>query len=116
MRHLNREMNSYFRHTHNPYKPYQTPYTFTRASMKCRYVKFLDYIAKHPGCKRFDIICDVYGYNKDRLTPAMVRGQASLIFANLLYQDVIDYDKQYRYTLTDRGQQILDYAKFRQGE
>lgn len=113
------------------YKPYETQYIdsyksngFKYASLKKRYVKILRYIADHDGCKRVDIIRDVYGYKnvnaKDKWYPnsRICRGQGSTVFSQLLYIDVIDYDAKFCYHITDRGREVLktaylnDCAKF----
>ena len=104
-------------------EPYNSQYVdayenngFKNANSKKRYVKILQYIADHDGCKRVDIIRDVYGYKnvdaKDKWHPGhrTCRGQGSNVFSQLLYIDVIDYDKKFCYHITDRGREVLKTA------
>jgi hypothetical protein len=107
MRHINRIINNQCRHVERSWKPWERPYTYARANKNRKYIQVLDYINKHPFCKRFDIICALYGFNKDRVSPRMVCGQASLMFSNLLYDDFIDYNSKYQYRLTSRGRNLL---------
>ncbi len=89
---------------------------FKAANSKKRYVQILQYVADHDGCKRIDIIRDVFGYKdvnaKDSWYKNMrtCRGQWSIGFSQLLYIDVIDYDKNFNYHITDRGREVLKTA------
>lgn len=112
MRHYNPVIRSPWRGTIKiKDRPYERPYTYARPSMKCKYVQILDYVANHPGCKRFDIICDVWHFSRELNTPKTLRGQCSLTFSNLLYDDLLDYDSHFRYTVTPKGMAILNLAK-----
>ena len=85
------------------------------ACSKRRYVQIIQYVANHDGCKRVDILHDVYKqdvkakdcFYKNKLA---CRGYASSILSQLLYIDVIDYDKSFRYHVTDRGLEVLKFA------
>lgn len=123
MRHANKYYSSYWRNRHYVSKPYDRQYIdsynsngFANADSKRRYVKILQYIADHDGCKRVDVIRDVYGYkNVDAKDPyyknmRSCRGQGSTVFSQLLYIDVIDYDKNFCYHITDRGREVLKTA------
>ncbi len=112
------------RHYGKPvYEPYNSQYVdsyentgFKHASSKKTYVKVLQYIADHDGCKRIDIIRDVFGYKnvdaKDKWYPGhrTCRGQFSSGFAQLLFIDVIDYDEKFCYHITERGREVLKKA------
>lgn len=104
-------------------KPYNHQYVdsyknsgFKNANSKKTYVKVLQYIADHDGCKRVDIIRDVFGYKnvnaKDKWYPGhrTCRGQFSGGFSQLLYIDVIDYDENFNYHITSRGREVLKTA------
>lgn len=107
----------------NVYKPYNSQYvdsykstSFKNATSKKRYVQIIQYVADHDGCKRIDIIRDVYGWkNVDAKDPwyknmRRCRGQGSTVFSQLLYIDVIDYDKNFNYHITSRGREVLKTA------
>lgn len=124
MRHINPTYTSYF----SPYrrttisKPYDHQYIdayeksgFATANSKKRYVKILQYIADHDGCKRADILRDVFKLNvnlKDSWykNALRYRGHWSAGFSQLLYINVIDYDKNYCYHITERGLKVLKTA------
>lgn len=123
MRHINRTIRSHWRGPHTATIPYCTCYidayhnsSFKYANSSKRYVKILQYIADHDGCKRTDIIRDVYGWKnvnaKDPWYKNMrqCRGQGSTVFSQLLYLDVIDYDENFCYHITSRGRDILKTA------
>jgi len=97
--------------------PYYHQYTdsynrtgFANADSSKRYVQILKYIADHDGCKRNVINIAVFKMNPDYVfskgSPA--RGYASIIFSQLLYLDLIDYDSEYRYHITDKGNEVLE--------
>lgn len=125
MRHCNPTSTSRWqpRYSKKVYKPYDSQYVnayknnrFKNATSKNRYVQIIQYIADHDGCKRIDIIRDVYGWNdvnaKDPWYKNMrsCRGQGSTVFSQLLYIDVIDYDKNYCYHITPKGARVLATA------
>ena len=123
MRHINRKIHNHWRGPHAATTPYCICYInayknsgFKCANSKNRYVKILQYIADHDGCKRVDVIRDVYRYKnvdaKDSCYKNMraCRGQGSTVFSQLLYLDVIDYDKSFCYHITDRGREVLKTA------
>ena len=105
-------------------RPYDTRYIDSynktefkkTANSKRRYVQIIQYVADHDGCKRIDILRDVFGYKnvnkKDSWYKNMraCRGYGSSIFSQLLYIDVIDYDKNFNYHITDRGREVLKAA------
>ena len=115
MRHYNPKCSSY---CWNPIhrkgdivtRPYLMPYSFTRPSASRTYIKVIQYIYDHPKCARFDIQVGVFGYRDNALSKELARGNQSSLFANLLYADFIDYDKQYRYTVTEKGLKLLKQA------
>jgi len=124
MRHQNRlsvSMYSPYRGKHI-YRPTQRWYinsyinaggAFPRANSKCRYVQILQYIADHDGCTRFDVQRNVWNFHNipcHGLVPSDLRGYASAIFSQLLYIDVIDYDKNFRYHITPAGRKVLETA------
>ena len=123
MRHVYRKHHSRWRGPHVATTPYGKCYIdayrksgFKYASCKKRYVKILQYIADHDGCKRVDIIRDVYGWKnvnaRDRYNKnaRMCRGQGSTVFSELLYLDVIDYDENFCYHITSLGRDVLKNA------
>ena len=91
-------------------RPHQMPYSFTRPSAKRTYIKVIQYIYDHPKCSRFDIQVDIFGYKRTDVSKCIARGNQSSLFSNLLYADFIDYDKNYRYTITEKGMSLLKQA------
>lgn len=120
MRHLNPRVNSHWRRPHTVSAPYNHEYVdaYYSGSMKrCanrnrRYIQVLNYIAQNPDCKRYDILVGlgVIHPEKQYHDRYNKRGQHSSLFAQLLYLDLIDYDKNYRYTITNRGIELLEDA------
>ena len=97
-------------HTHRAgvviYRPYQRLYAYTKPSMAFQYMKVIQYVADHPGCKRRDIIAGVWG----RYLRHGNEGYMCHVFSNLLYDDFIDYDENYCYTVTNGGLELLKTA------
>lgn len=95
-------------HTHRTgvtiYSPYQHLYAYTKPSMSFKYMKVIQFVADHPNCKRKDIIAGVWGQKR------FLGGFMSAVFSNLLYDDYIDYDENYRYTVTNSGRELLEEA------
>lgn len=104
-------------------KPYSTQYIdsfnrtrFSHMTSKNRCIQVLQYVARHDGCKRIDIIRDVLGYGdveaKDPWYENMraCRGHWSSGFSQLLYLNVIDYDKKFCYHITNQGLEVLKTA------
>lgn len=76
-------------------------YKWTRPNRERRYVQVLQYVYDHPNCKRKDIIGGVFKRFK------FIEGYQSSLFSNMLYDDLIAYDKNYQYTITNIGRKIL---------
>ena len=97
-------------HTHRAgvviYRPYQRLYAYTKPSMNFQYMKVIQYVADHPGCKRRDIIAGVWGRHLRNGN----EGYMCHVFSNLLYDDFIDYDENYCYTVTNDGLELLKTA------
>lgn len=93
---------------------------FNRPTKDRLYIKWLQWFAAHPGAKRADFIKDFYAdklaeriaFHK-KTTPKIKRPRVvdnynpSSYFAILLYHDYLDYDKNYRYTVTEKGLALL---------
>lgn len=94
------------------YEPYNRGYTYTRPTMKCWYVKILQYVYDHPNCTRHEILSGIFPSWFKTVDDAKKwgRGYASTTFANMLFDDLIDYDKKYRYTIRDNGIEVLKRA------
>jgi len=90
--------------------PYLMPYSFTKPSAKRTYIKVIQYIYDHPKCSRFDIQVDIFGYKRTEAAKTLARGNQSSLFSNLLYADYIDYDRSYKYTITEKGKSLLKQA------
>lgn len=117
MRHINRKREGFdqFQHRGEPrmepyielsFKPFKTRSNKNRAC-----AKILQFIANNPYCRRREVLIGIGAVNAydDRH-----RGQHSTVFANLLHQDLIDYDKQFKYFITSKGiDKMLDFG-FRQ--
>lgn len=96
-------------------KPYSMNYKFTKPQSSCRYVKALLYVNDHPKCSRFDILvgCGIIGnsivkkHGDISKAKHAVRGRHSSMFAQMLYADIIDYDKKFKYSITEAGKKIL---------
>ena len=89
-------------------KPYcHCNYTYKKPSMKRRYMQVIQFIADHDGCSRRE--CTAYIWNGN--DPARVgRGEMSIVYSNLLWKDFIDYDKKFRYHVTEKGLKLLKEA------
>ena len=80
---------------------------FESALLRKTYVKILQYVYDHDGCTRKDILRGI-GQLEGRKCNG--RGQLSNIFSQLLYIDVLDYDKHYKYHLGKNGMKVLGQA------
>lgn len=81
--------------------PYQYGnWTWSKPNKNRRYVQILQYVYDHSKCTRAEIYEAVFGRK-------FFPGSHSKTFANMLYDDLIDYDKNYKYTITDYGMEIL---------
>lgn len=125
MRHLNPMCSSsypfYNCKKHSVNIPYNTQYIESYQKTKFRntansnrsYVKILQFVADHDGCTRAEIQVGV-GYYESmeafRNDPNS-RGYNSAFYAQLLYIDLIDYDKNYKYHITEKGREVLEFAK-----
>ena len=89
------------------YSPYQQNYTYTKPNPERVYVKVIKFIAEHPNCKRIDIIRGLWWPNANKID---ARGEQSALFSNLLYADLIDYNYNYEYTVTQKGYDLLRKA------
>ena len=109
MRHHNSTSTSCFsfRRGHVCTAPYCRNYTYTRPTPERTYIKVVKFVAEHPGCKRIDIIRALWRPNAERRA---ARGEQSMLFANLLYNDLIDYDSEYEYYVTQDGVDLLRKA------
>jgi len=109
MRHHNPTSTSYYSRYHNQkcYSPYQRNYTYTKPTPERAYVKVIKFVAEHPNCKRIDIIRALWCPNATKFT---ARGEQSALFSNLLYDDLIDYNYNYEYTVTQKGYDLLRKA------
>ena len=105
MRHLNPISTSYFSF-HRGVRvvvPYSIDnWNFSRASQKRRYVQVVKWIAEHPQCTRKEVQLGVWNTSG--------RGYQSSLFATLLFEDFIDYDKKFKYTVTEHGKSLLKKA------
>jgi len=125
MRHINPTSTSCvsFRCGRRVYSPYNKQYIesyrntqFAYANPNKTYVKVLQYIADHDGCKRVDVNINVLGWKKHadiygvKRTAKYSRGQHSSMYSQLLYLDLIDYDKDFCYHITSKGREVLKTA------
>ena len=77
---------------------------YSKPNGKRRYVQIVQYVADHPGCKRPEIYEAVFGGKFNH-------GSQCEIFANMLYDDLIDYDpRTFRYVATEKGYEVLKRA------
>ena len=112
MRHHNPKCkNQYFGYTSKYIAPFGRNHSYARPNKNRTYIKVLQYIKDNPGCKRYDVICDLCRYDRNLVKPYDVRGQYSTLFANLLYDNMIDYDKKYRYEITECGENLLMWVE-----
>ena len=111
MRHHNPTVKWSFTHPFGGtvYRPYiDGNYTYEKASPERAYVKVLKFVAEHPNCKRFDIIKALWCPNTT--DAKQCRGTNSALFACLLYDDLLDYNCKYEYTVTKKGYDVLRRA------
>ena len=84
-------------------KPYlYGNWKWNNATPSRRYIQILQYIFDNPKCKRSEIIAHFYGIPKE-----LGRGQISSLFSCMLFDDLIDYDRSYRYVITEKGKKLL---------
>ena len=110
MRHHN--PTSYSRFSGNHGRKVYTPYldgnwTWTKPTPERAYIKVLKFVAEHPRCKRIDIIRAIWRPNANKLTS---RGYMSSFFACLLFEDFLDYNSKFEYTITSLGRELLRNA------
>lgn len=98
--------------------PYDTQYTnqfykdgFKSATPRKTYVKIIQYVYEHDGCRRRDILKGIGQYGGSACNG---RGQLSTIFSQLLYLDLLDYDKNYNYHVGKNGMKVLENAYYNQ--
>ena len=123
MRHRYPHCKSPWRKRHQVVEPYENQYIksyqnngFAKANKQKLYVRILDYVFTHPDCKRAEIN---YGLGKYKSVEAAIdfgRGQYSTVYSQLLYLDLIDYNKAYRYHVTSKGLQVLRRAYENSGD
>ncbi len=110
MRHHNPTVKWSFTHPYGGtvYRPYYDGnYTYARPNPNRTYVKVIKFVAEHPNCKRIDIIRGLWAPNANKKD---ARGTSSSLFACLLYDDLIDYNGKYEYTVTQKGYDLLRRA------
>lgn len=112
MRHFNPTHHSFWHNNGRPYvcnKPYQRCYSYTKPTKQCWYVKILQFVYDHPNSSRNEILSGIFPrwFKTAEEAKKWGRGYASNVFANMLFDDLIDYDKKYRYTIRERGLEIL---------
>lgn len=100
MRHVNRPQTFWNKPDEN--RPYILIKYNSKPKANQTHVRILKFVAENPGCLRREIV--------DHIKPGewvATRGYMSTVFSNLLYHDFLDYDKNYRYTITPKGMQRL---------
>lgn len=92
-------------------RPYRNEYIDAIESNKCKFalcgktwVRFIDWVLKHDGCTRREIVNGVFHGTRQKY----YNGYCSSIFSQLLFCDVIDYDKDFKYHITDKGISVLE--------
>lgn len=87
-------------------KPYHYGnYSWTKCNKNRKYVQVLQYIWNNPNCTRTEIINAIW--NKF----IAINGYQSQLFSHMIFDNLIDYDKKYRYTITSKGLEILKNCK-----
>jgi hypothetical protein len=87
------------------YTPYlDGNWTWKKPTPERSYIKVLKFVAKHPHCKRIDIIRAVWCPNA---TKESSRGYMSSLFACLLFDNFLDYNSKFEYTITQNGCKLL---------
>lgn len=114
MRHLNPIRHSLWdnRRSYICDKPYEYGlFSYTRPSGSV-WFKILQYVYDHPECTRNEILSGVFNdrFPTPKSAKTQGRGYMSSVFANMLYDDLIDYDKSYHYTIMAKGKSILEDA------
>ena len=117
MRHHNPSNVSQFSHRRFPghlNMPYQLNYVksyrrngFKNVTKKSAVVKILQFVADHENCTRAEINVGVYGFKSVESARKYGRGYNSAMYAQLLYLDLLDYDKSFRYHVTEKGLNVL---------
>ena len=99
MRHVNRISCAYLEKGN---KPCQIKYTFKNPTPDRRYVQILKFVAEHPGCRRTDILKEVF-HTTRRTCPST--------FSQMLYANILDYNERFEYKVTRKGKNILKKAE-----
>ena len=110
MRHHNPKSISIYsrRYGKTCYSPYlDGHWRYKKPTPERSYIKVIKFVAEHPNCKRIDIIRGIWIPNADKKNS---RGHQSALFACLLYDDYIDYNDRYEYTVTELGRDLLRKA------
>ena len=120
MRHHNPSNVSRFSHRRQPghlNMPYQLNYVksyqkneFKNLTKKSSVIKILQFVADRDNCTRAEINVGVYGFKTVEDARAYGRGFNSAMYAQLLYIDLIDYDKNFRYHITEKGRKVLEQS------
>lgn len=79
-------------------------WTWTKPTPERAYIKVLKFVNEHPRCKRIDIIRAIWCPNA---TKESSKGYMSSLFACLLFEDFIDYNSKFEYTITHNGWKLL---------
>lgn len=114
MRHRNAISNSPFHGMgEKVYAPYSLTYGNGRtyrftSGRDTMYKQVLQYVAEHPKCKRVEIVTAIWPHVTSGSYKMSIRGYQSKLFALLLFFDYIDYDKNFRYTITHKGRALLN--------
>lgn len=109
MRHHNPTIRNWHGHRVIATAPTQQNYKYNKPTPKRKYIQVISYIAKNLGCGRLAIQRAVWGRGLNSTAHEM-RGYMSATFANLLYNDFIDYNKNYEYRVTEKGYALLGRA------
>ena len=93
---------------------FSSGYLNKRATIGKTWVKILHFVLNHDGCTRKEIIKGVWNINSTEKKRYCIyprcTGYCSSIFSQMLYLDVIDYDKKFKYHITNKGIEALENA------
>lgn len=89
----------------NPFDPRM--YTFKNPTKGRTYVKVLRFVESHPKCSRRDIQFGVWRNHKR---------SNSTLFSQMIYADLIGYNKDFEYSITRKGRSILNKVVNKEGK
>lgn len=89
----------------------------TASGKPTRYISVLSLLNRLGPTNRYEILQTVWGIKNATTNKNLYRGHMSDLFAAMRNADLVKYDtKTYKWSITDRGHQVLEDAKYEWGK